>query len=70
MSCFVGFTVYLCVFPGGDPWRIPQEERAKHDAQFFSLTPSSGMITGESAYIKPSPSTLHLHSILGIGDTD
>ena len=32
---------------GGDPWKISGEERAKHDAQFFSLKPVNGFVTGK-----------------------
>lgn len=34
---------------GGEAWRISGEDRAKHDAQFFTLKPVNGFITGEQA---------------------
>ncbi|XP_076444941.1 intersectin-1-like isoform X5 [Babylonia areolata] len=34
---------------GGDPWKISGEERAKHDAQFFTLKPVNGFVTGAQA---------------------
>lgn len=32
---------------GGDAWRISGEDRSKHDAQFFSLKPVNGFVTGK-----------------------
>lgn len=36
----------LCFYAGGDAWRITGEERARHDAQFFTLKPVNGYISG------------------------
>ncbi|XP_076372509.1 dynamin associated protein 160 isoform X6 [Tachypleus tridentatus] len=34
---------------GTDPWRIPNESRAKFDEQFLQLKPINGLITGQQA---------------------
>ena len=36
----------IVCFSGGDAWRISGEDRAKHDAQFFTLKPVNGYISG------------------------
>src|SRR4029434_10468646 len=44
----------VCVTGGMDVWVISADERAKHDQQFLSLSPtSSGHITGETTLSLP-----------------
>ncbi|XP_070190790.1 intersectin-1-like isoform X2 [Littorina saxatilis] len=56
---------------GGDPWKISGEERAKHDAQFFSLKPVNGYVTGGQArdfFMQSGLSTQVLGQIWGLAD--
>lgn len=39
----------MAAVAGGDAWRITGEDRAKHDAQFFTLKPVNGYISGDQA---------------------
>ena len=40
----------LLMLIGGAAWTITGEDRTKHDAQFFTLKPVNGFVTGWSFY--------------------
>ncbi|KAG1699640.1 Intersectin-1 [Nymphon striatum] len=54
-----------------DPWRISNEEKAKHDQQFFQLNPINGFVTGDQAknlFLQSGLPPLVLGQIWGLAD--